>query len=84
MFNLSWATEDEGGLGSSSRLSERRKRTPLIKMPGSVEKGHLVVVTVSLQRFVRTSLLLYLLNQMEVCWLLAQTQHAVKTAHGRR
>lgn len=82
ILNLSQATEDEGGWGNSSQLSEMRKRAPLIKMPGLVENGHLVGVVVSLQRLADTSLLPYLLNQMEVCWLLAQTQHAVKTALG--
>lgn len=82
ILNLSQATEDEGGRGSSSQLSEMRKRAPLIKMPDLVENGHLVGVVVSLQRLADTSLLPYLLNQMEACWLLAQTEHAVKTALG--
>lgn len=82
ILNLSLATEDGAGVGSHSQLSEMRKRAPLIKMPDLVENCHLEGVMVSLQRLVDTSLLPYLLNQMEVCWLLAQTQHAVKTAHG--
>lgn len=71
-----------GGAGSSRQLPEMRKRAPLIKMPDLVEIGHLVVVVVSSQRLVGTPLLPCLLNQMGVCWLLAQTQPAVTTARG--
>ena len=72
--HLSQAAGHEGVAGGGKQQSvirEGQRPAPFLKVPDSGEKGHLAVVAVQIQRLVLRSLLLYLLNQMEVCGPLA-------------